>query len=154
MQQEGWTMPRITETVQLGENADLVWQQIGRFGSVGRWHPMLSKVEADGEGAGALRTAEGKDGSRQVERLLSVAPEQHAYRYTMVTTPMPVRDYVAELGALHPTDRRDEDDRPIALRAQMRRDHGEEPMIGYDVVVEDLAELLVANLLHGTIEWK
>jgi hypothetical protein len=58
---------------------------------------MLAKVESEGEREGCLRTAEARDGSRQTERLLETAPDRHFYRYRMESTPMPVRDYLAEL---------------------------------------------------------
>lgn len=81
-------MTRIVETARIAEHPGDLWKDIGPFGAVGQWHPMLSKVESD--------AAEGKDGSRQIERLLEAAPEQHLYRYQMEKTAMPVRDYTAE----------------------------------------------------------
>ena len=89
-------MVSIIETVRVAEPPDALWANIGRFGAVGQWHPMLSRVDSEGEHAGSLRMAEGSDGSRQVERLLEAAPERHAYRYRLESTPMPVRDYTAE----------------------------------------------------------
>lgn len=89
-------MTRIVETTRIAEGPDALWKDIGPFGAVGEWHPLLSRVESEGEHPGALRAAEGKDGSRQIERLIETAPEQHLYRYQMEKTAMPVRDYTAE----------------------------------------------------------
>lgn len=89
-------MTRIIETTRIAEAPDALWKDIGPFGAIGQWHPLLSKVESEGEHAGALRAAEGKDGSRQIERLIEAAPEQHLYRYKMEKTAMPVRQYTAE----------------------------------------------------------
>lgn len=89
-------MTRIVEMTRIAEAPDALWKGIGPFGAVGQWHPLLSKVESEGEHPGALRAAEGKDGSRQIERLIEAAPEQHLYRYQMEKTAMPVRDYTAE----------------------------------------------------------
>jgi mxaD protein len=88
---------RIVESVRLAEAPDVLWRQIGSFGAVGRWHPLLTRVDSEGESAGCRRTAEGQDGSRQVERLLESSPQRRFYRYRMETTRMPVRDYVGEL---------------------------------------------------------
>jgi hypothetical protein len=89
-------MVSIIETTRIAQPPDTLWKAIGRFGAVGDWHPMLSKVESEGEHQGSLRMAEGKDGSRQIERLLESIPQRHLYRYQIEATPMPLRTYVAE----------------------------------------------------------
>jgi mxaD protein len=92
-------MTKIVETAHVGAPAAALWRDIGGFGAVADWHPMLARVttEGEGEGEGALRMVEGRDGTRQTERLLESSPEQRFYRYKMESGPMPVRDYVAEL---------------------------------------------------------
>jgi mxaD protein len=95
--EEDEQMVRVVEKVRVAEQADALWQEIGKFGAVGQWHPMLARVDSQGEGAGCLRTAEGRDGSRQTERLLEAEPKRHFYRYRMESTAMPVRGYRAEL---------------------------------------------------------
>ena len=90
-------MPKITETTRIAKNAAALWYDVGRFQAVGDRHPMLANVETTGEREGALRTAEGRDGSKQVERLMHIAPSEHFYRYEMeATTALPVSDYVGE----------------------------------------------------------
>ncbi|AEH90818.1 SRPBCC family protein [Mesorhizobium opportunistum] len=89
-------MTTIVETTRIAERPDALWHEIGRFGAVGEWHPLLDKVESEGEREGCRRTAEAKDGSRQTERLFETDAEQHFYRYGIESTTMPVRDYVAE----------------------------------------------------------
>ena len=87
-------MHEITERVCVAEEPGPLWHEIGRFGAVGAWHPMLRKVESDGDHEGCQRVAETRDGGRQTERLLKIEP--HGYLYRMEETAMPVRDYVAE----------------------------------------------------------
>jgi hypothetical protein len=89
-------MNKIVETVRIAENADALWQEIGKFGNVGQWHPLLAKVDSEGEREGCVRTAQAKDGSRQTERLLEINADEHFYRYRLESTKMPVSDYVAE----------------------------------------------------------
>lgn len=90
-------MTKIVETAHVGAPAAALWRDIGGFGAVGDWHPMLAKVTTEGEGEGAVRMAEGRDGTRQTERLLESSLEQRFYRYRMESGPTPVRGYVAEL---------------------------------------------------------
>jgi len=89
-------MPRITESTTIGLDPDTLWDEIGGFGSVGDWHPMLNSVEVFGEGTGALRIAHAKAGAAQAERLQTLDPARHLYRYSMEKTSMPVRDYRGE----------------------------------------------------------
>ncbi|HKD53110.1 MAG TPA: SRPBCC family protein [Steroidobacteraceae bacterium] len=89
-------MPRITESATLGLDPETLWNEIGAFGSVGDWHPMLISVEVFGEGAGALRIARGEAGAAQAERLQTLDSARHLYRYSMEKTSMPVRDYRGE----------------------------------------------------------
>jgi hypothetical protein len=92
-------MPHRVETsVEVNLDPDTLWREIGSFQAIGKWHPMLQTVEGMGEEPGALRTAVGKDGQKQVERLEEANPIRHFYRYAIISTTMPVRDYVARFG--------------------------------------------------------
>ena len=51
-------MHEITERVCVAEEPGPLWHEIGRFGAVGAWHPMLRKVESDGDHEGCQRIAE------------------------------------------------------------------------------------------------
>jgi mxaD protein len=89
-------MPEITETAEIGVNIDVLWNEIGGFGAVGDWHPMLDRLDVSADGSRATRTARGKDGSEQVERLIEFDPTRHLYQYTMERSALPVRDYAGE----------------------------------------------------------
>jgi mxaD protein len=89
-------MSEVTETAGVPTNATALWREDGGFSEVGDWHPMLDRIETSGEGVGATRIAHGKDGSVQVERLLSVDSNRRSYCYAIERTTMPVRDYTAE----------------------------------------------------------
>ncbi|RQH15027.1 alpha/beta fold hydrolase [Bradyrhizobium sp. RP6] len=95
---------RIVESVRIAEQADTLARGIGAFSAVGEWHPMLTKVTSEGERNGSRRIAEARDGSRQTERLLEVAPDHRGYRYLIDETAMPVRDYVAEFRIIDDRD--------------------------------------------------
>jgi hypothetical protein len=66
-------MQHVVATATIGMAPGRLWQEIGSFQGVGAWHPMLAAVDGDGEQPGAVRTATGKDGSEQVERLVEAA---------------------------------------------------------------------------------
>ena len=84
-------------SVPIPVDADSLWREIGGFGAVAQWHPMLDQVDCEGDGPGARRTARAKDGSRQVERLNKTDPRKHFYRYSIEQSSLPVRNYTAEL---------------------------------------------------------
>lgn len=86
-------MPSITETATIRSDPETLWREIGGFGSVAEWHPLLQSIEVMGDGVGAMRVAHGGDGSEQVERLQMIDAEHHRYRYTLEQSPMPVRNY-------------------------------------------------------------
>jgi mxaD protein len=89
-------MSNVIETARVPMDAAALWKKIGAFGAVGDWHPMLSSVDSEGDSVGSTRTVQGKDGSTQVERLLHFDANEHAYRYKMESTPMPVDNYVGK----------------------------------------------------------
>jgi hypothetical protein len=50
-------MAHVEAAALVDRDADALWREIGSFRAVGEWHPMLARVEANGEAPGALRTA-------------------------------------------------------------------------------------------------
>lgn len=89
-------MPHIEVSARINLDADTLWREIGSFQGLGRWHPMLAKVEGSGEQPGALRTAHTPDGQKVVEQLQEVDPTSHFYRYVMLSSPMPISGYISE----------------------------------------------------------
>ena len=62
-------MPKVTMSTPIAMNADSLWQAIGSFASIGQWHPMMERVDSDGESKGSLRTLRLIGGAKLVERL-------------------------------------------------------------------------------------
>ena len=56
----------------------------------------VAECKRPGDEPGSIRIAETPDGHKQVERLQSIEPHEHCYRYMMLSSPMPVKDYVGE----------------------------------------------------------
>jgi hypothetical protein len=90
-------MVEVKETAKIGLSADAAWRRIGSFGSVGEWHPMLAKVDSEGDTPGSRCHVKTTEGGRQVERLEAFDPANHVYRYVIDETALPVCDYHAEL---------------------------------------------------------
>ena len=45
-------MQQVAERIHIAKDPDVLWQQIGKFASVGEWHPMLIRLDSDGEHEG------------------------------------------------------------------------------------------------------
>lgn len=89
-------MTQYEARARLALTADEAWRNLGDFGAVGDWHPMLQSVTSEGNAPNDLRRAEGEDGSQQVERLTHYDKNDRCYRYEMVETALPVRNYTSE----------------------------------------------------------
>ena len=90
-------MPKVTMSTPVAMNADALWQAIGSFAAIGDWHPMMEKVEADGENKGSTRRLQLVGGAQILERLEEISPTERLYRYSIVQSPLPIKDYVAEI---------------------------------------------------------
>ncbi len=90
-------MTKIVESVHIGEPAGEVWEQLGRFGSIGDWHGLMAKVTSEGEEVGSARRIETIESATFVERLTEMSSAPFFYRYRVETSPMHVRDSVGEL---------------------------------------------------------
>ena len=89
-------MNTVMHAVRLPVRAQPLWAEIGAFGSVGEWHPLVTRVDSEGDSAGSRRTTQDRDGVTQVDRLKDYDGRQFIYRYEMISTTLPVRDYVGE----------------------------------------------------------
>lgn len=77
-----------------------LWFEIGGFQSVTKWHPHLRRLEGHGEEPGSVRKVEAGAGHAQKERLLERDSPHRLYRYELVETDLPVRNYVGEFQIL------------------------------------------------------
>ena len=83
--------------VRIRKEPDLVWRTVGAFSAIGKWHPLISRLQSEGEVPGARREAETLTGETEVDRLEEMCPPERFYRYRIEQTPMPVRNCMAEL---------------------------------------------------------
>ncbi len=88
-------MTKVTMTTQLPVSADKLWELIGQFNGLPNWHPAIEKSELEEDGKVRRLTLVG--GGSIVERLERVDDNEHLYRYSILESPLPVADYVAEI---------------------------------------------------------
>jgi hypothetical protein len=68
---------------------------IGEFNGVPNWHPAVEKSELEEDGKVRRLTLVG--GGSIVERLEQIDDNEHLYRFSILESPLPVADYVAEI---------------------------------------------------------
>jgi mxaD protein len=90
----------VTESVEIKAPVDRVWAVAKDFDSLNKWHPGFSKdelVKGTNNEVGAVRKLTIKDGPSFTEELLAFDNATHTYRYKIIESPLPLRDYVATL---------------------------------------------------------
>ncbi len=90
-----------------------LWGQFGGWCAIKDWHPAIASCEESTEGDAKFRVLTLKDGGKIKEKLLDVKP--NFYRYEIVESPLPVKNYQAQF-ALTPDDD-DEDEINFAWSA-------------------------------------
>ncbi len=78
--------------------ADVVWDRVGGFDGLPRWHPgVISSERVTRPESGPLRRLTTRDGEVYLEMQLAHDPQARTYAYKMLEGPLPVRDFVAKL---------------------------------------------------------
>ena len=88
-------MTKVNMKTQVPVSADKLWELIGQFNGLPNWHPAIEKSELEEDGKVRRLTLVG--GGSIVERLERVDDNEHLYRYSILESPLPVADYVAEI---------------------------------------------------------
>jgi Polyketide cyclase / dehydrase and lipid transport len=90
-----------------------LWQQFGGWCAIKDWHPAIANCEESNEGEARFRILTLKDGGKIKERLIE--EKNFIYKYAIVESPLPVKNYEAQF-ALTPDDD-DEDEINFAWSA-------------------------------------
>ena len=91
---------KVVKTVNIQAPVDKVWNTIKDFDSLNKWHPGFAKdeiVKGDGNKPGAVRKLTVKDGPSFTEELLAFDEATHSYRYRIIESPLPLRNYVSHI---------------------------------------------------------
>ncbi len=129
-------MIRVTTSSVINAPVETVWKTIRDFNALPEWQPAIAKSEIEDGGTsdriGCVRSMELVGGGTIRERLLSLSDAEYSFTYTILSSPMPVENYVAELRVLPITDGdrsfitwKAEFDVPADQEAQMRHTIGQ-----------------------------
>src|SRR3954470_21700231 len=91
---------QVTKSVDVAAPVDKTWDTLKDFDSLNKWHPGFSAdVIQKGENnkVGAVRKLTVKDGPSFTEELLAFDAAKHTYKYRIIESPLPVRDYVSHI---------------------------------------------------------
>ncbi len=88
-------MPKFSMKQDLNVAADQVWNLIGRFNALPDWHPGVEAAEL--KNAGQVRKLALAGGGTIIEKLEKVDDKTRTYSYTIEDSPLPVKNYRAEL---------------------------------------------------------
>ncbi|NOT71474.1 MAG: SRPBCC family protein [Hyphomicrobium sp.] len=98
---------------KMNEERASLWKQFGGWCSIKDWHPAIANCEESKEGDVQFRTLTLKDGGKIKEKLTE--QKEFVYKYMIVESPLPVKNYEAQF-ALTPDDD-DEDEINFAWSA-------------------------------------
>jgi hypothetical protein len=90
-------MAKVSLSTTLPVPASTVWDAIGGFNSLAKWHPAVAKSEETKEGTATVRRLTLNGGGSIVERLEGKDDRQRTYTYSILEGPLPVAGYTATL---------------------------------------------------------
>jgi hypothetical protein len=93
----------VSGSVVVSGKPDQVWYKIGAFCAIKEWHPAISKCEETEESGVIHRTLTTKDGAKIKEKL--VDKTDTSYTYEIIESPLPIRNYRAQIGVSADVDK-------------------------------------------------
>ena len=97
-------MSKVSLSTKLPVPARTVWDTIGSFNSLAKWHPAVARSEEAKKEGVTVRTLSLHGGGSIVERLEASDDKTRSYTYTILEGPLPVQKYQATLKVLDNTD--------------------------------------------------
>lgn len=90
-------MAKVDMSLSLSVPAEKIWNLIGGFDALARWHPAIARCESVNEGGKMRRKLSLTGGGEIVEELERHDDKEHAYSYRIVSSPLPITGYHSEL---------------------------------------------------------
>ena len=87
----------VSKQLDVSVSPDQAWAAVGEFCGIGDWHPAIEKCELSSQGKDKIRTLSLKGGGTIVEKLVKWEPKKHSYTYAIVSSPLPVSDYISTI---------------------------------------------------------
>ncbi len=124
---------------------DQVWAVARDFNGHGEWHPFIAESHIEGglssDTVGCIRNFTLVNGGHLREQLLSLSDIDHCFTYSILVSPMPIRDYRARFGLTPVT----ESNRTfVEWSAQFEVDPADEAQIKEQVERKTFAQGIVA----------
>jgi mxaD protein len=91
---------KVTKSVNVAAPVEKTWDTIKDFDSLDKWHPGFSADEiqkGENNKVGAVRKLTVKGGPSFTEELLAFDAAKHTYKYRIIESPLPLRDYVSHI---------------------------------------------------------
>jgi Polyketide cyclase / dehydrase and lipid transport len=90
-------MSKVSLSTKLPVPARTVWDTVGGFNNLAKWHPAVARSEEAKKGTATMRTLSLHGGGTIVERLDSKDDKSRSYTYSILEGPLPVQKYQATL---------------------------------------------------------
>jgi hypothetical protein len=101
-------MTKVYVSSMLAAPADQLWERIRDFNGLPDWHPLIanSRIENNwpADKVGCIRNFNLKDGANIREQLLMLSDYDYTCMYSILESPMGVRNYIATLKLTPVTD--------------------------------------------------
>jgi hypothetical protein len=92
-------MVRTYRSAVINAPIEAVWNEIRDFNALPLWHPAIARSEIEDDRAsdsvGCVRSFYLQDGGFLREQLLALSDVEHSFTYSILVSPMPVKNYVA-----------------------------------------------------------
>lgn len=91
-------MPYIYESGIINAPTQVVWDYIRDFNALPKWHPGIAKSELEGQhGVGVVRHFFLVGDGELREKLLALSDQKFSCSYTILESPMPLKNYLATM---------------------------------------------------------
>jgi hypothetical protein len=94
------------DPAKVAEETAALWDRFGGWCAIAEWHPAIKTCEESKEGDDTYRTLTLQDGATIKEKLLSTSGV--SYRYAIIESPLPVKNYEAQFSVVPDDDDLDE----------------------------------------------
>lgn len=94
---------KVSEKVEINASAEKVWENLGDFGALEKWHPAFDKTEIVGgtnNKVGAQRVLTLKDGGKINETLTAYSASKKTMTYKITESVVPVSHYSATIDVI------------------------------------------------------
>lgn len=90
-------MAKVSTSVPLAAPAGTVWELVGAFDGLAKWHPAFVACEESRRDGVVTRRLTLADGATILERLEERSDRDRICRYSIVDSPLPITGYVSDI---------------------------------------------------------